>query len=262
MSAWSIPFTKGHSWSPFRPERGTVMHSKGNRLCSPTPQLPPALLKSSFCYAIFFQLNKQAKWAVFPYCYRRVSGLRLPLIKPPWTLVLLYQSLALKGVSQSSCILGLKCLQLRIMRALRSKSVCAGTSYIKCLDWIIFKLLFPIGCGYYMIRHPICSSWGIGRAQNYPLQQKFFFGHTSYHLRWCYSSVSLLPCCVPYLSLYCLPINLNASCCKLYSNGAFAFQVKLIASESRQKVTLAYSGVSDKYNYKTKITWESDSRCR
>lgn len=156
MSTWSIPLRKGHSRSgPFRPERGTVMHSKRNRLCSLTLQLPPTLLKSSFCYAIFFKLNMQAKWAVFLYCYRRVSGLRLPLIKPPWTLILLYQSLALKWVSQTSYFLGLKRLQLH-MGALRSKSVCAGTHSIKFLDWI-FKLPSPISCGYHTIKykHPL-----------------------------------------------------------------------------------------------------------
>lgn len=82
------------------------------------------------------------------------------------------------------------------------------------------------------------------------------------HLRWGYGSVSLLPRCVPDLSLYCLPIHLDAPRCKLHSNGAFAFQVKLIASESRQKVALAYSRVSNKYNCKTKIISDSDSRCR
>ena len=94
-----------------------------------------------------------------------------------------------------------------------------------------------------------------------PSQQQHLFSCTGYHLRWCYSAVSLLPCCVPYLSLDCLPVNLNASCCKLYSNGAFALQVKLIASESRQEVTLAYSRVSNKHNYKRETTSESDSRC-
>lgn len=56
MSLWSIPFTKGHGWSPFRAERHCKSFKKknpNNRLCSPTPKLPPALLKSSFCYAVF-----------------------------------------------------------------------------------------------------------------------------------------------------------------------------------------------------------------
>lgn len=255
MSMWSIPFTKGHGWSPFRPERGTVNHSKRNMLYSPTPQLPPALPKSSFCYAGFFQSKKHTKWAVFPRCYRRVSGLRLPLIKPWWTLISPYQLLALKWVLQSSYIRGLKCFPLQITRALRNKSVCAGTHYIKFMILIIFNLPSTIGCEYHTIKHkhPLPAVWRIRKAKNHPPQQKLLFSHTRCHLRWCDRSVSLLSCCVPYLSLYCLPINLNASCCKLYSNGAFAFQVKLIASESRQKVTLAYSRVSNKYNYKTKM---------
>lgn len=93
-----------------------------------------------------------------------------------------------------------------------------------------------------------------------PSEQQLLFSCTGCHLRGCYSAVSLLPCCVPYLSLDRLPINLNASCCKLYSNGAFALQVKLIASESRQEVTLAYSRVSNEHNYKKEMT-ELDSRC-
>lgn len=45
------------------------------------------------------------------------------------------------------------------MRAPRSKSVCAGTHYIKFLDWIIFKLPSPVDCRYYMMKYktPVCS---------------------------------------------------------------------------------------------------------
>lgn len=40
---------------------------------------------------------------------------------------------------------------------MRSKSVCAGTHYIKFLGWIIFKLPCTTGCGYYTIKykHPL-----------------------------------------------------------------------------------------------------------
>ena len=70
------------------------------------------------------------------------------------------------------------------------------------------------------------------------------------NLRRRYSPVPLLPCCVPYLCLYCFPINLDASCCKLYSNGTLAFQIKLISSKSRQEVTLSNTRISNKDNFK------------
>lgn len=49
----SVFFMKCPNWFPLRPGRGTATYSKRKSLCFPTPLLPPALLKSSFCCAVF-----------------------------------------------------------------------------------------------------------------------------------------------------------------------------------------------------------------
>ena len=57
------------------------------------------------------------------------------------------------------------------------------------------------------------------------------------YLRRSDSSISLLASCVPDLSLDGLAFHLDASCGKLYPDGALALQVELIPSEAGQQVT-------------------------
>lgn len=71
-------------------------------------------------------------------------------------------------------------------------------------------------------------------------------------LRWGDGSVAFLPSRIPYLGFYGLPIHLNAASSKFNSNGAFAFQVELVAGETGQKVTLPHARVSNQNHFKIK----------
>lgn len=70
------------------------------------------------------------------------------------------------------------------------------------------------------------------------------------HSRWGDGPVALLPGCIPNLRLYRLAVHLNAAGRELDPDRAFTLQVKLVAGESRQQVTLPDARVSDKNNYK------------
>ena len=62
-------------------------------------------------------------------------------------------------------------------------------------------------------------------------------------------SETFLACCVPDLSFNDLSIYIDASGCKLHSNGRLRFEAKLIARESRQKVRLPDARVTDQDNF-------------
>lgn len=68
------------------------------------------------------------------------------------------------------------------------------------------------------------------------------------HLRWCDGSVSLLSGCVPDLGLDGLALHVDAACGKLHPDGALTLQVKLIAGEAREQVTLAHTRVADQHH--------------
>lgn len=63
------------------------------------PTVPSSSTEIQLLLCWFLTIKQAHKWAVFPGCYRKVSALRLPLIKQPGTLIFLYHSLPWKWVS-------------------------------------------------------------------------------------------------------------------------------------------------------------------
>jgi len=96
FSLWNAPIG-------FLSDQGEArLHIQKERACAFPPHYYLQLYSNLAFAVLFFQLNKHTKWAVPPYWYRRHSGHRLPVIKPPSLQLLFHQWLAFKWVSHSS----------------------------------------------------------------------------------------------------------------------------------------------------------------
>lgn len=126
--------------------------------------------------------------------------------------------------------------------------------------------------------------WRGSKVHNHPTHLSFIFPKTAdpimfyplftdlsvsrlsiIHSRWRDCSVALLSCCVPNLSFYSFAIHLDASSSELYTDGALALQVELVAREAGQQVALPDSGVSDQHHcggFETSVRWKHKLRKR
>ena len=74
----------------------------------------------------------------------------------------------------------------------------------------------------------------------------------------CDGSIPLLPRRIPDLGLDGFGVDLDAAGCELNTDGRFAVEVELVASESREQVGLSDARVSDKDDWKTLTLDASD----